>query len=183
MKILIFFIVVLVSGYYLLSKTDNGSAIFSRYLPQQQIDKASEELLKNVDDRLQEVTTKFSLEQKQGLQQLEQRFSALHHELGQQLAALKEQQAQGKAKQPAPGTNKNTNENKTLALPAQAKQGDENDQVKARLAHNNEATLAQDNSNDKDDERKALQRQKQASLQFITSRMEQMAVKVSSGTY
>jgi len=193
MKFFIFFIVVLVSGYYLLSKTDEGSAIFSRYLPQHQIDKASDALLKNVDSRLQEVTTKLSLEQQQGLQQLEQRIAALSEklgqELGQQLNALEKQQAipkreaLQKPEQQAPRTDESTRENKALAQQAQAKQQDENFHIEGLLARDEQATMARNKSNDKNDERLSLKRQKQASLQFITSRMEQMAVEVSSGTY
>lgn len=193
MKFFIFFIVVLVSGYYLLSKTDEGSAIFSRYLPQHQIDKASDALLKNVDSRLQKVTTKLSLEQQQGLQQLEQRIAALSEklgqELGQQLNALEKQQAipkreaLQKPEQQAPRTDESTRENKALAQQAQAKQQDENFHIEGLLARDEQATMARNKSNDKNDERLSLKRQKQASLQFITSRMEQMAVEVSSGTY
>ena len=83
MKTLIFFIIVAVSAYYLLSKTDKGSAFLSHYLPQQKIDKASNELLKNVDNRLQEVATKFAHEQQQGLQRLEQGISALSQQLNE----------------------------------------------------------------------------------------------------
>jgi hypothetical protein len=193
MKFFIFFIVVLVSGYYLLSKTDEGSAIFSRYLPQHQIDKASDALLKNVDSRLQEVTTKLSLEQQQGLQQLEQRIAALSEKLGQELSqqlnALEKQQAipkreaLQKPEQQAPRTDESTRENKALAQQADAKQQDENFQIEGLLARDEQATMARNKLSYQNDERKALQRQKQASLQFITSRMEQMAVEVSSGTY
>jgi hypothetical protein len=193
MKFFIFFIAVLVSGYYLLSKTDEGSAIFSRYLPQHQIDKASDALLKNVDSRLQEVTTKLSLEQQQGLQQLEQRIAALSEKLGQELSqqlnALEKQQAipkreaLQKPEQQAPRTDESTRENKALAQQADAKQQDENFQIEGLLARDEQATMARNKLSYQNDERKALQRQKQASLQFITSRMEQMAVEVSSGTY
>ena len=177
MKTLIFFIVVAVSGYYLLSKTDKGSAFLSHYLPQQQIDKASNELLKNVDNRLQEVASKLSHQQQQGLQQLEQRINAL----SRQLNDLEKQRSI--TKQQSQHSSENAGENKVVAQQSQTKQHDENALLKEQLADDGEATLAKQRSNNTANERKYLQREKQTSLQFISSRMEQMAIKASSGIY
>jgi hypothetical protein len=193
MKTFIFFVVVLVSGYYLLSKTDEGFAILNgnllaRYLPHQQIENASDTLLKNVDNRLQEITTKLTQEQKQGLAQLEEHINAL----SDQLDTLKKQQTLVTQRP------KNVIENKEVRpdIPASSQH---TDNKAVPTAYAEQTTLVQNTSNNIDDvnnrsvnvgtnvnadnERKTIQRQKQASLQFITSRMEQLSVEIGSGSY
>ena len=173
MKILAFFIVVLGSGYYLVSKSEGfageGKGMFSAYLPQEQIAKASDALLKNVDGRLQAL----SLEQQHNMQDLKQQVSALT----EQVKALSSQQVIVKQALSMPL------EDQTPSQQSDAQQSIENVQVEGLAVKEKATHLALEPSQNKADTDKASQRQRQASLQFISSRMEQLAVSVGSGVY
>ncbi|WP_299083103.1 hypothetical protein [uncultured Paraglaciecola sp.] len=77
MKITIFTICVLLAGYYLVSQTEAGSDLLSRYLPQQQIEQTAEQVKDKVDQSFEQLANKYAGAQNKKIEKLEQRVIEL----------------------------------------------------------------------------------------------------------
>ncbi|WP_340679903.1 hypothetical protein [Paraglaciecola sp.] len=206
MKTLFFSLIVLVSGYYLLSQTDSGQSLLGNWLPSQQIEQSTEALLDKVDSRLQDFATSQSAQQNKKIQALEQQIAGLTARLSEQQTKNVTEQHVAKptliAKEKKPQQPENLVQQKPLndALNLPRNMTDIQGQTAAVTAdaatgaHSNGAAFLEDGSIDLDKldmtniEAKTLIdrrliRQKQAALQDIAARMEQVSLQVSSGHY
>ena len=185
MKTLFFSLIVVISGYYLLSQTDSGNALLSKVMPSQQIEQTTDELLNKVDSRLQDFANSQSAEQNLKIQRLEQQINELTTLLANQKAM---QQRQEVTQQSKPNVEQlNT---QTTAAPNETKSTD-NDKlqlppdlslIKGQTATSNTDVKMNEQRFDTTAS-KTLQRQKQASLQDIAARMEQVSLQISKGNY
>jgi len=185
MKTLFFSLIVVVSGYYLLSQTDSGNALLSKFMPSQQIAQTTDELLDKVDNRLQEFANRQSAEQNLKIQQLEQQIQDLNTLLANQQAM---QQTVQQALQQKTQKAAETKESKTAELSSQRVENDELNlppdlsAIKGQTASYAANTVINTQSPDAVAS-KTLQRQKQASLQDIAARMEQVSLQISKGNF
>tara|TARA_R110000868_G_scaffold309097_3_gene570488 strand:+ start:289 stop:822 length:534 start_codon:yes stop_codon:yes gene_type:complete len=177
MKTLFFSLIVVISSYYLLSQTDSGNALLSKVMPSQQIEQTTDELLNKVDKHLQDFANKQSVEQNLKIQQLEQQINDLS------LLLANQQAVQQKAQKPALTTevkptelSSQVSKNDSLSLPPDLST------IKGQTASYVANTVINTQSTDAVAS-KTLQRQKQASLQDIAARMEQVSLHISNGNY
>ncbi|KXI28222.1 hypothetical protein [Paraglaciecola hydrolytica] len=185
MRTLFFSLIVVISGYYLLNQTDSGNALLSKVMPSQQIEQTTDELLNKVDSRLQDFAHKQSSEQNRKIQQLEQQIKDLSALLANQQAMQQtvQQVAPQKTQKPA-----ETKEFKTAELSSQRVENHELNlppnvsEIKGQTASYVANTKMNEQSFDTTAS-KTLQRQKQASLQDIAARMEQVSLQISKGNY
>jgi hypothetical protein len=185
MKTLFFSLIVVISGYYLLSQTDSGNALLNNMLPSQQIEQTTDELLDKVDNRLQDFANRQSAEQNLKIQLLEQQIKDLS-------ALLANQQAmQQTVQQVAPQKTQKAAETKEFKTAELSYQRVENHElnlppdlsaIKGQTASYAANTVINTQSTDAV-ANKTLQRQKQASLQDIAARMEQVSLQISNGNF
>jgi hypothetical protein len=206
MKTLFFSLIVVVSGYYLLSQTDSGQSLLGNWLPSQQIEQSTDALLDKVDSRLQDFANSQSAQQNQKIQALEQQIAGLTARLSEhQTKNIVEQQV---AKPTLVAKEKKTQQPEKLiqqkpvndALNLPRNMSDIQGQTAAVTvgaatgAHRLSEDYREEGSIDLDKldmtniEAKTLTdrrliRQKQAALQDIAARMEQVSLQVSSGHY
>ena len=176
MKSILFSVLVAVCAYYLLSQTNSGSALVKNWLPGQQIEQASETLLNHVEQRINQLSEQQSAQQNQKITQLEQQLDSVN----KQLAELIKQQklnADLAANQLASSTSSQTVKpsagqmtNDALNLPPDLSQ------VQAQTVP---ATAAVNRQNSH--LVNSALRQKQAALQDIAQRMEQVSLQAASG--
>jgi hypothetical protein len=206
MKTLFFSLIVVVSGYYLLSQTDSGQSLLGNWLPSQQIEQSTDALLDKVDSRLQDFANNQAAQQNQKIQALEQKIAGLSARLSEhQTKNIVEQQV---AKPTLVAKEKKTQQPEKLiqqkpvndALNLPRNMSDIQGQTAAVTvgaatgAHRLSEDYREEGSIDLDKldmtniEAKTLTdrtliRQKQAALQDIAARMEQVSLQVSSGHY
>jgi hypothetical protein len=206
MKTLFFSLIVIVSGYYLLSQTDSGKSLLGNWLPSQQIEQSTDALLDKVDSRLQDFANNQAAQQNQKIQALEQKIAGL-------TARLSEQQTKNVTEQQVATPTLIAKEKKTQQPEKLIQQKPVNDALNlprnmsdiqgqtaavtagaATGAHRLSEDYREEGSIDLDKldmtniEAKTLTdrrliRQKQAALQDIAARMEQVSLQVSSGHY
>jgi hypothetical protein len=206
MKTLFFSLIVIVSGYYLLSQTDSGKSLLGNWLPSQQIEQSTDALLDKVDSRLQDFANNQAAQQNQKIQALEQHIAGL-------TARLSEHQTKNIVDQQVATPTLIAKEKKTQQPEKLIQQKPVNDALNlprnmsdiqgqtaavtvgaATGAHRLSEDYREEGSIDLDKldmtniEAKTLTdrrliRQKQAALQDIAARMEQVSLQVSSGHY
>ena len=191
MKTLFFSLIVLLSGYYLLSQTDSGQTLLTNFMPSQQIEQTTDELLNKVDSRLQDFTNSQAAEQNTKIEQLQQQVEALSTLLANQQAMLQRKDLE-LAQHTKTKVDKLTTA--TTDSPEEANKTD-NDQLQlppdlSQIKGQTASYTANPTSNSTIDfqraaplANKSLQRQKQAYLQDIASRMEQVSLQISNGNY
>lgn len=178
MKSILFSALVAVCAYYLLSQTDSGTTLLNNWLPGEQIEQASDKLLANVEQRIDQFEQQHSTQQNHKLAQLEQQLAQLNRQLAtlieqqtprpeqaiQQLASAKPSQIQTAKSSQTPITND------ALNLPpdlSQVQGQTVSAEVSAAVQQSSLVNVAQ--------------RQKQAALQDIAQRMEQVSLQAASG--
>lgn len=187
MKGFIFGILVVAAGCYLVTQIDAVRNMLHNYLPQQQIADASNDLLELVEQKLQQGSLKQNAKYQQKIEVLEQQIAQLNQQMLSlqqtnrlKLAALKDDNV---AQQSAP-----IPEHSTASVKAKSRENDGLNlptsltEVKAITA-NNEADTGFKILHNTFGEEAINSRHKQASLQDIAARMEQMSVQVSRGAY
>ena len=191
MKTLFFSLIVLLSGYYLLSQTDSGQTLLTNFMPSQQIEQTTDELLNKVDSRLQDFTNSQAAEQNTKIEQLQQQVEALSTLLANQQAMLQRKDLE-LAQHTKIKVDKLTTA--TTDSPEEANKTD-NDQLQlppdlSQIKGQTASYTPNPTSNSTIDfqradtlANKSLQRQKQAYLQDIASRMEQVSLQISNGNY
>ena len=191
MKTLFFSLIVLLSGYYLLSQTDSGQTLLTNFMPSQQIEQTTDELLNKVDSRLQDFTNSQAAEQNTKIEQLQQQVEALSTLLANQQAMLQRKDLE-LAQHTKTKVDKLTTA--TTDSPEEANKTD-NDQLQlppdlSQIKGQTASYTPNPTSNSTIDfqradtlANKSLQRQKQAYLQDIAARMEQVSLQISNGNY
>lgn len=80
MKKTLFVLIVIAAGIYLASQTDSGQALVKGYLPKQKIDQAAEQLLQQVESRIQDFADQQADKQQEKLTKLELRIVQLEQQ-------------------------------------------------------------------------------------------------------
>lgn len=188
MKTLFFTTLVVICAVYLLSQTDSGDALLSRFLPGSQIEQTSDTLLTKVDSRLVAFSEQLTLQQNQKLHALEQQISQLTTLLANQQAQINTKASRSRI-QPEDKDLATNRLAENIATKSAATSRVKNDAlnlppplstVKSQTIIAEESESFKVAVNSPTSHTHQL-RQKQAALQDIATRMEQVSLQAFSG--